>query len=74
MNTKKNHQYYNAQFFQQKKACFMCLEKNYKNDILKQIQQILNNEALRINMLEMQKKLVNYNAKQTIMSTIKENI
>ncbi len=74
MNTKKNHQYYNAQFFQQKKACFMCLEKNYKNEILKQVQQILNNEALRINMLEMQKKLVNYNAKQTIMSTIKENI
>ncbi len=72
--TKRNHQYYNARYFEEEKACVVCLEQDIDTTLLSHIHNILGNETLRMNMLNAQKKLVSENAGSKIYEVIKESI
>ena len=74
MKTKKNHQYYNAKYFSEKNACVLCLEKDMQKEINSQIQNLLDNENARVNMLTAQKNLVHLDATDIILKEIKESL
>lgn len=74
MKTKKNHQYYNAKYFSERNACTLCLENDAKKHILSHIQNLLENDNLRVNMLTAQRKLVQPEAADLILREIKESI
>lgn len=74
MKTKKNHQYYNAKYFSEKNACILCLEKDSKENIIRHINTILENEQFKVNMLSAQRKLIELNSKKIILKKIGEVI
>lgn len=74
MKTKGNHQYYNAKYFSDNGACILCLEKDIDKSLNAYVDNIINNEHMKINMYNAQSRLVNKNSIKKIISTIKENI
>lgn len=74
MKTKGNHQYHNAKFFSEKKACFLVLENQAAADIDRLINNILLNPQISINMSDSQNKLYKSNAAKKILTEIEETI
>lgn len=72
MKTKKNHQYYNAKYFSEGKACILCLENNARKQVLKDIHSLLHNEQMCLNMARAQENLVRADAAEKILSEIEE--
>ena len=73
MKTKKNHQYYNAKFFSENGACLLCLEKDIDKNLKLTVDNLINNENMKVNMYNSQNKLVKRNADEIIIKSIKEN-
>lgn len=74
MKTKGNHQYYNAKYFADLNACILCLEKDINKDLCSLVDNTINNEHIKANMLIAQEKLVNLNSIELIIKEIKESI
>lgn len=70
MKTKKNHQYLNALYFEQKNCCVTVLEKNAKKKIVKVVEDTLHNESILVNMRSAQRKMVNRKSSQEIATII----
>jgi len=68
-----NHQYYNASVLADHKAAFMIEEKDLNSDVLNdKIEQVMGNEALRIQMRKASKALGFPNAGEDILNWIDE--
>lgn len=74
MNTKGNHQYYNAKFYSEEGAAFMALENEMDETVLKIINNIVINPEISVNMKEAQRRLYKPFAARRILDVIKENI
>lgn len=74
MKTKANHQYYNAKYFSDNKACVLCLENKIDKDLKAYVDNLINNENAKINMYNAQKKLIKKDSVSLILASIKENI
>lgn len=72
MKTKKNHQYCNAKYFSEAKACILCLENDARKQVVKDVHSLLHNEQMRLNMARAQEKLIRADAAEIILSEIKE--
>lgn len=73
LKTKRNHQYLNALYFQDKNCCKVVSEKNL-NELDKVIYSILNNEILINSMKDNQKKMINYDSSKIIANEIFKEI
>ncbi len=73
LNTKKNHQYLNALFFE-KCGCAKLFKENEFNDIKRYIEYILNNKEKETKMLINQKKLIKKNSISIIKKEIGYNV
>lgn len=73
LNTKKNHQYLNALYFE-KCGCAKLFKENELNDIKGYIEYILNNKEIENKMLLNQKKLVINNSIDIIKKEIGYNV
>ena len=73
LKTKRNHQYLNALYFQDKNCCKVVSEKNI-NELDIVIYSILNIEILINSMKDNQKKMINYDSSKIIANEIFKEI
>ena len=71
LNTKKNHQVINAQYFKSNNACYICYEDDMSL-INEYVKKIIFNDSIRVNMISSQKKLIKNNSTEIILSYLEE--
>ncbi len=74
MQTKQNHQYLNALYFEKQNCAVLVKEKEAKRVILAKVDEIIKNDLIAVNMKESQRRIVKPDASETILKILKDDL